>query len=189
MDFFNDTATTEIYTRHSRGIFNYAYRLVGDYQWAEEILQETFLRAFSRAETFRKGARVSTWLYRIAMNLCYDHLRSPKNRPKVSLSQRWASPDGEETGGLIDRLESHESTPRVVAEESEVASLIRQAIDTLPDKEKNVVLLRHYQGLKFREIAEVTGLTPRTVQNCLRRGRDKLQARLTRLGLNPEKVA
>jgi RNA polymerase sigma-70 factor (ECF subfamily) len=189
MDLRDPETIREIYTRHSRGIFNYAYRLVGDYQWAEEILQETFLRAFSRAETFRKGARVSTWLYRIAMNLCYDHLRSPKNRPKVSLSQKWASPDGEESGGLGDRLESAEGTPREAAEESEAAALIRQAIDTLPEKEKNVVLLRHYQGLKFREIAEVTGLTPRTVQNCLRRGRDKLSQRLTRMGLNPEKVA
>ncbi len=189
MDLRDPETIREIYERHSRGIFNYACRLVGDYQWAEEILQETFLRAFSRAETFRKGARVSTWLYRIAMNLCYDHLRSPKNRPKVSLSQRWSSSDGEESTGLGDRLESPEGTPREAAEESEVATLIRQAIDTLPEKEKNVVLLRHYQGLKFREIAEVTGLTPRTVQNCLRRGRDKLSQRLTRLGLNPEKVA
>jgi RNA polymerase sigma-70 factor (ECF subfamily) len=189
MDLRDPETIREIYTRHSRGIFNYAYRLVGDYQWAEEILQETLLRAYSRAETFRKGARVSTWLYRIAMNLCYDHLRSPKNRQKVSLSRNRADADGEETGGFADRLESHEHTPRVVAEESEIASLIRAAIDSLPEKERNVVLLRHYQGLKFREIAEVTGLTPRTVQNCLRRGREKLQQRLTRLGLNPEKVA
>lgn len=189
MDLRDPETIREIYTRHSRGIFNYAFRLVGDYQWAEEILQETFLRAFSRAETFRKGARVSTWLYRIAMNLCYDHLRSPKNRPKVSLSQRWTSSDGEESTGLGDRLESREDSPGEFAEESETAALIREAIDTLPEKEKNVVLLRHYQGLKFREIAEVTGLTPRTVQNCLRRGRDKLHQRLTRLGLNPEKVA
>jgi RNA polymerase sigma-70 factor (ECF subfamily) len=189
MDLRNPETIREIYQRHSRGIFNYAYRLVGDYQWAEEILQETFLRAFSRAETFRQGARVSTWLYRISMNLCYDHLRSPKNRPKVSLSQRRTTPDGEDTGGLGDRLESPMGTPREVVEESEIATLIREAIDTLPEKEKNVVLLRHYQGLKFREIAEVTGLTPRTVQNCLRRGRDKLSQRLTRLGLNPEKVA
>ncbi len=189
MDLRDPETIREIYQRHSRGIFNYAYRLVGDYQWAEEILQETFLRAFSRAETFRKGARVSTWLYRIAMNLSYDHLRSPKNRPKVSLSQRRITSDGEDSPGLGDRLESPLSTPREIVEESEVASLIREAIDSLPEKEKNVVLLRHYQGLKFREIAEVTGLTQRTVQNCLRRGRDKLSQRLTRLGLNPEKVA
>jgi RNA polymerase sigma-70 factor, ECF subfamily len=189
MDLRDPETIREIYERHSRGIFNYAYRLVGDYQWAEEILQETFLRAFSRAETFKQGARVSTWLYRIAMNLSYDHLRSPKNRRKISLSQRRSSGDGELSPELGDRLESPAETPEDLAEESEEASLIREAIDSLPEKEKNVVLLRHYQGLKFREIAEVTGLTPRTVQNCLRRGRDKLAQRLAHLGLKPEKVA
>lgn len=176
-----------LYRRYSRGIFNYAYRLVGDYQWAEEILQETFLRAYSRAETFRKGARVSTWLYRIAMNLCYDHLRSPRNRPKLSLSQPL---DRGEDGGTDfgDRLESAEDAPEERAAETETARLVREAIAELPERERNVLVLRHYQGLKFREIAEVTGLTQRTVQNCLRRAREKLGWSLARRGLKPEGV-
>jgi RNA polymerase sigma-70 factor (ECF subfamily) len=177
----------EIYTRYGRGIFNYALRLVGDYQWAEEILQETFLRAYSRAETFRKGARVSTWLYRIAMNLCYDHLRSPRNRPKVSLSDTVGG--GDDRGeALSERMESDAGTPDVLAVEGETARLVREAIDELPDREKNVLVLRHYQGLKFREISDVTGLTSRTVQNCLRRAREKLARSLKRRGVKPGMV-
>ncbi|MHC4862162.1 MAG: RNA polymerase sigma factor [Planctomycetota bacterium] len=177
-----------MYRRHGRGIFNYALRLVGDYQWAEEILQETFLRAYTRAETFREGARVSTWLYRIAMNLCYDHLRSPRNRPKASLSDRQAG--GEEGGsGLSDRLESPAGTPDELAGTSEVARLVRQAVAELPDKERNVLILRHFHGMKFREIAAVTGLTSRTVQNCLRRGREKLARKLAVMGVKPERVS
>jgi len=187
MDLRNPETIREIYTRYGRGIFNYALRLVGDYQWAEEILQETFLRAYARAETFRKGARVSTWLYRIAMNLCYDHLRSPRNRPKVSLSD---SPGGGEDGGeqLSERMESSAGRPDLLAAESETARIIRKAIDELPEKERNVLVLRHYQGLKFREISDITGLTSRTVQNCLRRGREKLARSLKRRGVRPEKV-
>jgi RNA polymerase sigma-70 factor (ECF subfamily) len=172
----------ELYGRHGRGIFNYARKLVGDQHWAEEVLQETFLRAYSRAETFRQGARVSTWLYRIAMNLCYDHLRSPRNRPKVSLSDRYSGGDGA-MSALSDRLESAESPPDDITADEEIAGLVRHAVSQLPDKERNVVILRHYQGLKFREIAEITGLTTRTVQNCLRRARDRIGSRLRKAGV------
>jgi RNA polymerase sigma-70 factor (ECF subfamily) len=178
----------QIYRRYGRGIFNYALRLVGDYQWAEEILQETFLRAYTRAETFRKGARVSTWLYRIAMNLCYDHLRSPKNRPKVSLSERRNADDEGASSDLASRLESPEESPMEAVESDEAARVVRRAVDGLPDKERNVVILRHFHGMKFREIAEVTGLTARTVQNCLRRAREKLAWALSQKGLKPERV-
>ena len=188
MDLRDPETIRDLYRRYGRGLYNYAYRLVGDRHWAEEILQETFLRAYSRAETFRKGARVSTWLYRIAMNLCYDHLRSPRNRPKLSLNAPF--PRGEEGGADFgDRLESHEDTPFDQATDSETTRIVREALAELPEKERNVLVLRHYQGLKFREIAEVTGLTQRTVQNCLRRGREKLGWSLTRKGLKPERVS
>ena len=176
-----------LHRRYARGLFNYVFRLVGDYQWAEEILQETFLRAYARAETFRQGARVSTWLYRIAMNLCYDHLRSPRNRPKVSLSGAPGAEDREESD-LASILQAADDTPVDQAVTSETARLVRAAVAELPEKERNVLILRHYQGLKFREISEVTGLTTRTVQNCLRRGREKLAAKLSRMGLKPERV-
>jgi RNA polymerase sigma-70 factor (ECF subfamily) len=177
----------EIYLRYARGIFNYAHRLVGDYQWAEEILQETFLRAFSRAETFHQGAQVSTWLYRIAMNLCYDHLRSPRNRPKVSLSAR--SGDGDDVSeALSDRMKAPETTPLEGAAGSERARLVNEALMELTDRERSVVVQRLVQGLKFREVAKNMGLTSRTVQNCLRRAREKLARSFARRGLRPEEV-
>jgi RNA polymerase sigma-70 factor (ECF subfamily) len=130
---------------------------------------------------------VSTWLYRIAMNLCYDHLRSPKNRPKVSLSEPVGG--AEESGGdLADRLEAAGGTPADMAVTGEASRLVRRAVAELPEKERNVLVLRHFQGLKFREISEVTGLTSRTVQNCLRRAREKVASSLRRMGLRSEKV-
>jgi RNA polymerase sigma-70 factor (ECF subfamily) len=85
-------------------------------------------------------------------------------------------------------MESSGDTPDLLAVESETARIIREAIDELPEKERNVLVLRHYQGLKFREISEITGLTSRTVQNCLRRAREKLARSLKRRGVRPEKV-
>lgn len=187
MDLRDPETIRQIYRRYGRGLFNYAYRLVGDYQWAEEILQETFLRAYTRAETFRQGARVSTWLYRIAMNLCYDHLRSPRNRPKLSLSEPMdRSEDRSQEFG--DRLTAPDGIPVDLAAESETARLVRAAVAQLPEKERNVLILRHFSEMKFREISEVTGLTQRTVQNCLRRAREKLGWSLRRMGVEPEKV-
>ena len=78
-------------------------------------------------------------------------------------------------------------TPLDATEAEESAAVVRQAVSELPEKERNVVLLRHFQGLKFREIAEVTGLTTRTVQNCLRRAREKLSGSLARKGLKPQR--
>ncbi len=84
---------------------------------------------------------------------------------------------------LSDRLESAELTPHDITADDEIAGLVRGAVDRLPEKERNVVILRHYQGLKFREIAEITGLTTRTVQNCLRRARDRIGSRLRQSGI------
>ncbi len=188
MDLRDPEIIREIYHRHGRGIFNYAYRLVGDHQRAEEILQETFLRAFSRAETFHQGARVSTWLYRIAMNLCYDHLRSPKNRPQVSLSARADGDSDDSPDALSDRIEGREAAPAEIVERSERTRLIEESLRELPDRERSVVILRHLRGMKFKEIAAAMGLTTRTVQNCLRRGREKLARGLSRRGLKPDKA-
>lgn len=176
----------ELYRRYAKGIYNYASRLVGDRQWAEEILQETFLRAWTRAETFREGARASTWLYRIAMNLCYDHLRSPRNRPKASLSEPFDRDGG--GGGQAAALTAPDGIPADLVEELETKRIVREAVSELPERERTVLVLRHFHGLKFREIAEATGLTSRTVQNCLRRAREKLGFSLVRKGLAPEKA-
>ena len=82
-------------------------------------------------------------------------------------------------------MESDGGTPDALAVEGEMARMVREAIDELPEREKNVLVLRHYQGLKFREISDITGLTSRTVQNCLRRAREKLARSLRRKGVRP----
>ena len=75
----------KVFEAHGKGLYNLAYRLLGDRQWAEDMLQETFVRAYTRADTFRQGGQVSTWLYRICINLCYDHLRARRYRAMASL--------------------------------------------------------------------------------------------------------
>ena len=177
-----------LYEANSKRLYNLAYRLVGDRQWAEDILQETFVRAYARADTFKQGGKVSTWLYRICTNLAYDHLRARKYRAMASLDVPVTKTGEQESGTWSATLASSLPEATAEVERSDTTATVRRLIDELPDRERTVVLLRQYHGMTFKEIAEVLGLTPRTVQNCLRRAKHKLYFALKEKGLAPERA-
>lgn len=188
MDLRDPETLRQAYEAHSKSLYNLAYRLVGDRQWAEDILQETFVRAYTRADTFREGGQVSTWLYRICMNLCYDHLRAQKYRQAASLDapalSGAAAADGPApTYGAS--LASDDPETGVQVEQRDAATTIRRLVDQLPERERSVVLLRQYHNMTFQEIGEILGLTSRTAQNCLRRAKEKLSFGLREAGLGP----
>jgi len=172
------------YEAHSKGLFNLAYRLLSDRQWAEDVLQETYVRAYTRAETFKEGGKVSTWLYRICMNLCYDHLRARRYRQMASLDA--VVPNGDESATTWSTtLESGVPEAARVAENRDAATTVRRFVDELPEREKAVVVLHQYHDMTFQEIGDVLGLTARTAQNCLRRAKEKLYFKLKDAGLAP----
>lgn len=185
MDLTDPQTFRRAYEAHSRGLYNLAFRLLGDRQWAEDILQETFVRAFTRAETFRQGGKVSTWMYRICINLCYDHLRARKYRAMASLDA--PTSEGAESTAQTwgSTLPAATAEAKVTAEKKDTEAFVRGLVDELPERERSVVLLRQYHGMTFKEIAEVLGLTARTVQNCLRRAKQKLYFGLKQAGLAP----
>ena len=182
MDLRDPEAFRAVYENNARKLYNLAVRLVGDRQRAEEVVQETFLRAFDRAETFREGARVSTWLYRICANLAYDYLRAKRYRDAVSLETRVGSDDGG-ADALSDRLPAPVEDPGEAAGKAEVSRAVRELMDELPERERAVLILRHYEGMTFERIAEALDLTSRTVQNCLRRARTRMFYGLRRRGI------
>jgi RNA polymerase sigma-70 factor (ECF subfamily) len=176
MDLRDPEAFRQTYDNNAKKLYNLALRLVGDRHRAEEIVQETFLRAFDRAETFREGARVSTWLYRICANLSYDYLRAKRYRDAVSLQIPMRGEEGS-SDELGDRLPGPVETPPEIA-----------LMDELPERERAVLILRHYEGMTFERIAEALELTSRTVQNCLRRARTKLFFGLRRRGITAREI-
>jgi RNA polymerase sigma-70 factor, ECF subfamily len=187
MDLRDPETLRKAYEAHSKSLYNLAYRLVGDRQWAEDILQETYVRAYTRADTFREGGQVSTWLYRICMNLAYDHLRAQKYRQIASLdAPALGSAQSEGTAQTYGAsLPSDELEAALHAENRDAAAKIRGLIDGLPERERSVVLLRQYHDMTFQEIGEILGLTSRTAQNCLRRAKEKLYFGLRQAGLAP----
>ncbi len=175
----------QVYEANSRGLYNLAYRLVGDRQWAEDILQETFVRAYTRADTFKQGGKVSTWLYRITMNLAYDHLRARRYRAMASLDAPITDSGQSDATTWSATLASSMPDATAQVEKKDTEDWVKLLIDDLPERERTVVLLRQYHGMTFKEIAAVLGLTSRTVQNCLRRAKQKLFFGLKDAGLAP----
>jgi RNA polymerase sigma-70 factor (ECF subfamily) len=173
------------YEAHAKGLFNLANRLLSDRQWAEDVLQETYVRAYTRAETFQEGGKVSTWLYRICMNLCYDHLRARRYRNMASLDAPVATSGAEGPTTWSATLESGVPEAARSAETKDTAATVRRFVDELPEREKAVVVLHQYHDMTFEEIGEVLGLTSRTAQNCLRRAKQKLFFQLKAAGLAP----
>jgi RNA polymerase sigma-70 factor (ECF subfamily) len=183
---FKDAQDLEAaYRRYSRGLFNYVLRHVGDHHRAEEILQEAFCRAYARRDTFHAGARISTWLYRIALNLCIDYLRARKHRLHASLEAPTGRGDGTR---LSDTVPDPVADVFARASRDEQKEQVRQAIRNLPERERSVFLLRTYHEMTYGEIARITGLSTRTVQNCVRRSRDRVKAELQRAGVRREEV-
>jgi RNA polymerase sigma-70 factor (ECF subfamily) len=185
MDLRDPQQLRQVYEANSKGLYNLAYRLVGDRQWAEDILQETFVRAYTRADTFKQGGKVSTWMYRICMNLAYDHLRARRYRAMASLDVPMSDSGDSQAATWSATLASRIPDASMEVEEKDTEDCVRALIDELPERERTVVLLRQYHGMTFKDIASVLGLTSRTVQNCLRRAKSKLYFGLKEAGLAP----
>lgn len=148
-------------------------RMTGNPHTAEDLAQETFARIFEKRTDYDPSRRFSTWLWRIALNLCYDELRRARRRQETAL----AEDDSERVQlEIIDP-----ATPRARLQQREEAELVRQALLQLPEIYRTVLVLRHYENLKLREIAEVLEIPEGTVNSRMA----EALVQLTRL-LEPE---
>lgn len=152
---------------YQRRLYNYCYRMVGNADDACDVTQEAFVRAYRNIETFRVGEPFLPWLYRIAHNLCIDHLR----RKPSTLSLDLEIEEGREPGDGRDNPEDQ-------AQESETRRLIQEAIADLPPKYRAVMMLRHGQGMSLEEIAQTLSLPLNTVKVHLHRAREQMKNRL-----------
>jgi len=147
--------------------------MIGDPHRAEDLSQETFARLFARRRQYEPVARFSTFVWRIAINLCYDELRRLERRDERSLDD-----EDEEAWTAGGTPEASVAPPDVAVEEKERAEMVRKAVLCLPDDYRAVVVLRHYEGLKFREIAGVLGIPEGTVKSRMARALSRLAGQL-----------
>ncbi|MCA9577154.1 MAG: RNA polymerase sigma factor [Polyangiales bacterium] len=131
--------------RHHRGVYQFVLRIVGSEADAEELAQETFARAFIHIGRFDPTYRLSTWLYRIALNLSRDHLRSAKRRERPY----------EPGSAMLDSGQCSPDPDLLVAAQYEARRLDR-ALATLPDSYREVLILKDLEDFSFQEIAQIT---------------------------------
>ena len=154
----DERAFTRLVERWRLALCRLCTRMTGDAHRGEELAQEAFTRLFAARATYRPKARFSTYLWRIAVNLCHDERRRVARRKEEPMSQGTfdVAPSAIAAGGEpIDHV--------LVAEER--AALVRSALERLPESHRAVVVLRHYEGLKFREIADVLDIPEGTVKS------------------------
>ena len=133
--------------------------MTGDAYRGEDLTQETFVRVFARRKDYQPSARFSTFLWRVALNICYDELRKINRRRETILD----SAEGGE--GEDGRFTEPGPGPDLVLVEQERAETVRQALLQLSEPCRAVVVLRHYEGLKFHEIGEVLEIPQGTVKS------------------------
>lgn len=165
--------------RHKTRIYNFVLRQVQNPATADELAQDVFLRVVQRAGEFKHEARFATWLYAIARNLCIDHARKQALRRHPSLDQTAANdPTGRTLGENLADPHPRSSVERGVASNQVGESIVR-AIDTLPDDQREVFLLREIANLPFKEIAEITATGENTVKSRMRYALERLQHALS----------
>ena len=163
----------QLILRWERPIYALAYRVIGREDDARDISQETFLRAFRAIKGFKGQAKFSSWLYRIALNLCRDWMRRERRTPIVQTPE---GVDPIELAGEIDPGASVEE----LAWRAELTRAVEQAMKRLPEDQRTAIILKEYHGLTFQEIADQLGCPLSTVKTRLYQGLSVLRRELAR---------
>jgi RNA polymerase sigma-70 factor (ECF subfamily) len=151
-----------------------SWRVLGSEEEAREVAHEAFVKAYAALAGFKSEARFSSWLYQIALNLCRDRLRRRRTRATVSLEAL------EEKGPVL--VESRPGAQEQLIRD-DLASAVRRAIERLPPEQREVVILKEYQGLTFLEIAQALDVPVSTAKTRLYRGLGQLRLRLESEGI------
>lgn len=163
----------ELILRWERPIYALAYRHIGREEDARDVCQETFLRAYRALAGFRGQAKFSSWLYRIALNLCRDWIRRERRAPTVQ------PPEDVDLVDLAASREASESIEDLVARH-DLSRAVERAMATLPAEQRTAIILKEYQGLTFQEIADLIGCPLSTVKTRLYQGLAVLRRELAR---------
>lgn len=163
----DNSAFEELVKKYEHKIYNLALRLTGNPEEAGDILQETFLKAYRSLNSFKGEANFSTWLYRIAMNIALMRKRKEKGKVFESIDAPQFTAEGEITKEIPD----WSTNPEAEIENKEVRNILTNALASLPDDYRAVLVLRDIQNLSNKEVSEILKLSIPTVKSRLHRAR------------------
>lgn len=165
----------DLMRRYEHELFNYLRRYLGDSEMAEDAFQTTFLQVHLKCEQFEQGRRFRPWLYAIATNQAIDAQRRNKRHRMVSLDRTGSTDEGDEIGKLGDLLVCEsQRDPLSVVSQWEDGQWVRDALNELSEQMRSVVQLVYYEGMKYREAAEVLAIPVGTVKSRLHAAIGKL---------------
>lgn len=168
-------AFEELVRMYEDTVLRLSLQMVRSEEEARDLYQEAFMKIYRSLGRFRFQSRFSTWVYRVVVNVCLDHLRRTKRRREVS-----PAPNAEGEVDFFRTLpeERPELNPERALRGREIARRLQQALERLSPRERMVFELRHYQGWKLRAIGDFCGTSEETAKNCLFRATQKLRAEL-----------
>ncbi len=161
----DDGAFSELMRRHYKGVVNFAYRFTRALETSEDLAQEVFLRVYRSREKYKPEAKFTTWLYKIASNVCLTYV-SRQKKGGVSLD------DPDANTGDVD--ESKDPKADEMLYRKEIKEAVMSALESLPEREKIAIMLCKYEGFSYEEVAEVIGCSVGAVKSYVHRGRMKL---------------
>jgi RNA polymerase sigma-70 factor (ECF subfamily) len=164
----------QLVKRYERELYNYLRRYLSDAEMAEDVFQATFLLVHLKCKQFEVGRRVRPWLYAIATNAAIDAQRRDRRHRAISLDRVGAQHSNHEAARLVDVLSSPELDPSTQVSRRENGQWVQEAVDDLSEPMRKVVHLVYYQGLKYREAAEVLDVPVGTVKSRLHAAIHKL---------------
>lgn len=170
----DERAFEQIFHRYQEQVYNVAYRMVGNRETAEDMTQEVFLRVFQKIRGFKGKSAFSTWLYRLTVNLCVDHIRKQRAHPVESLEELVGNSEMDvDAAFLVDEM-----TPEDELVLKERRAAVQRIINSLPDKLRAVIILREIEGLSYKELAEALSCSMGRVKSLLHEARIELKRRI-----------
>jgi RNA polymerase sigma-70 factor, ECF subfamily len=157
----------ELVHRYEKELYGYLWHYLGDAEMAEDVFQQTFLQVHLKCDQFEPGRSVRPWLYAVATNQAIDCQRRNRRHQMTSLDRKTGNRWNEEDDTLINLIDSPTPSPSEQTEQAEITLEVRRAIEDLPEQTRQVVMLIYFQGLKYREAADVLAIPVGTVKSRL----------------------
>ncbi len=173
------SAFNELFKKHKTRVLNLAFRFVRNRQTAEDIAQEVFIKIYEKKFHFDSSAKFSTWLYKVTVNASID-----RTRKKSFFDRSLDKTETDDEGGgktLLEALsDSSAISPADTVASEEVKNLVQMEIQKLPERLKAPILLRHFENLSYKEVAQILGITAKAVERKIYHAKEILRQKLSK---------
>ena len=181
------SAFNSLIGRWEKRLYNFILRYLGNRDEAKDLCQETFIRAYRNLKFLRDPQKFSTWMHQIALNTCRDHLKKCQRRNTFSLNG-FHNPEETAANPEIEMEKTTVSDPDMAAQNRDARELLNKALQSIPEEQRVVIIMKEYQGLKFTEIAGALDISVNTAKSRMYYGLSALKKVFDQWDIDREKI-